>query len=76
MFSNVSKVKSSFRTNWSKEEHLKMSHTFMKAGSSPRDVEKAASSVGRRLYFAGDYANFEFLGTATGAYLSGISAAN
>ena len=53
-----------------------MSQAFMKTGATPQDVTKATASINKKVYFAGDYANYEFMGTATGAYLSGIDIAN
>ena len=40
------------------------------------DVNKASATVNRKVYFAGDYADFYFMGTTTGAFISGIETAN
>ncbi|CDW71593.1 amine oxidase [Stylonychia lemnae] len=69
------KIKGFKRSNWSNNEHAKMSYTFAKVGCTPADSEEIAKGVNNKVWFAGEHTCFDFLGTVNGAYISGLKAA-
>ncbi|CDW87858.1 amine oxidase [Stylonychia lemnae] len=68
-------IKAFKRSNWSTNEHIKMSYSFAKVGCSSADSEEIAKGVDNKVWFAGEHTVFEFLGTVTAAYISGLRAA-
>lgn len=63
------------RTNWLQDPYSKSSFSFIKAGSKPEDYHRFKEPVGDKLWFAGEHTIMEFIGTVTGAYISGERAA-
>jgi len=59
-------------SNWANDEHIKMAYSYVKVGSSGKDLDLVAKSVNNQLYFAGEVTNRQFPQTVTGAYLSGL----
>ena len=66
------------RTNWSKDEFAQGSYSYIKAGGSPKDCDAYTEfeSTQGLVFFAGEATSCELLGTVTGAYISGVDAAN
>lgn len=62
-------------TRWSRDPLAFGAYSFAKVGSSPADFEAFAEPVASSLHFAGEHTLFEYHGTAHGAYLSGLRAA-
>ena len=65
------------RSNWSADPYARGSWAYMKAGSTPDDIETylESDSTGSKVFFAGEATNAEMIGTVHGAYISGINAA-
>ncbi|CDW74745.1 amine oxidase [Stylonychia lemnae] len=63
------------RSNWGQDEFAYQSYTFIKAGSTDEDPANIASDIDKKVYFAGEHTNFDFIGTVHGAYISGLDAA-
>ncbi|CDW77393.1 amine oxidase [Stylonychia lemnae] len=63
------------RTNWGHDKFTKMAFSYMQVGSNSQDPINIAASIDKKVYFAGEHTTFDFLGTAHGAYISGMDAA-
>ncbi|CDW88257.1 amine oxidase [Stylonychia lemnae] len=63
------------RSNWGQDEFAYQSYTYIKAGATDEDPGNIASNIDKKVYFAGEHTQFDFLGTVHGAYLSGLDAA-
>lgn len=70
------KCKSYLRTNWGEDKYAKCCYTYSPAGSHLKDFDDIAASIGqKRVHFAGEHTNKEFIGTTQAALISGIVAA-
>lgn len=63
------------RTRWGGYPFTRGAFTFNKVGATGRDRETLAEPVADRLFFAGEATSRKRFGTVSGAYLSGIRAA-
>ena len=61
-------------TRWGKNPFSFGSYSFVGLGSSPRDCDTLASPVNSKLIFAGEHTIKKYIGTAHGAYRSGLNA--
>ncbi|CDW91771.1 amine oxidase [Stylonychia lemnae] len=64
------------RSNWSHDEFARQAYSFVKIGATKKDPLNIASDIDKKIYFAGEHTNFNFLGSAHGAYISGTDAAS
>lgn len=65
------------RTNWSADPFSRQTYSYIGVGSTPSDMKILAEPTpDGKVFFAGEHTNFEFIGTAHTAYLSGVRAAN
>lgn len=62
-------------TRWASDPFARGAYSYHALGSTPRMRDALASSLSRRLFFAGEATNRDHFGTAHGAYLSGLQAA-
>lgn len=62
-------------TRWASDPFARGSYSYHALGSTPRMRDELASSLRKRLFFAGEATNRDYFGTAHGAYLSGLRAA-
>ncbi len=62
-------------TRWGSDPYALGSYSFNPIGVHPKQRRQLASPLGDRLYFAGEATEQNYFGTAHGAYLSGIRAA-
>ena len=62
-------------TRWASDPFAFGSYSFNPVGSHPRMRGHLAQPLGERLYFAGEATEQEYFGTAHGAYMSGVRAA-
>ena len=63
------------RTRWAADPFAFGSYSFFANGSTPRDVEALAASVGGRVFFAGEATSSNHPATVHGAFASGLRAA-
>ena len=63
------------RTRWGKHPFTRGAFTFNKVGAKGRDRETLAEPVDGRVFFAGEATSRRRFGSVSGAYLSGIRAA-
>lgn len=63
------------RTRWGGHPFTRGAFTFNKVGATGRDRETLAEPVADRLFFAGEATSRKRFGTVSGAYLSGLRAA-
>ena len=63
------------RTRWGGYPFTRGAFTFNKVGATGQDRETLAEPVANRLFFAGEATSRKRFGTVSGAYLSGIRAA-
>ncbi len=63
------------RTRWGDDAFTRGAFTFNKVGATGRDRDTLAEPVGRRVFFAGEATSRKRFGSVSGAYLSGIRAA-
>jgi monoamine oxidase len=61
-------------TRWGKNPFSFGSYSFVGIGSSPKDCDTLASPVNSKIIFAGEHTIKKYIGTAHGAYLSGLNA--
>jgi len=62
-------------TRWNSDPFAKGSYSFIKVGATTRDYDELATSIDKRIYFSGEATSKEYLGTAHGAFLTGVKAA-
>lgn len=62
-------------TRWASDPYAMGAYSFNAIGSTPAMRRALAKNLNNRLFFAGEASHEKFFGTAHGAYLSGISAA-
>ena len=62
-------------TRWASDPFAHGSYSFNPVGSQPKLRQQLAKPHRRKLYFAGEATEQDYFGTAHGAYLSGIRAA-
>lgn len=62
-------------TRWMRDPFARGSYSFNALGSTPALRDVLAQPLGNRLFFAGEATSREHFGTAHGAYLSGLRAA-
>lgn len=62
-------------TRWATDSFAKGSYSYNALGSTPNMRSALAVPLNARLFFAGEATNRDYFGTAHGAYLSGIRAA-
>jgi monoamine oxidase len=63
-------------TRWGADPYSFGSYSFLPVGSHPKQRRDLAKPLEDRLFFAGEATEEEFFGTAHGAYLSGLRAAD
>jgi monoamine oxidase len=63
-------------TRWASDSFARGSYSYNALGSTPKMRDALASSLSRRLFFAGEATNRDYFGTAHGAFLSGLRVAN
>lgn len=63
-------------TRWASDPFALGSYSFNSIGSHPKMRQQLAKPHGGKLYFAGEATERDYFGTAHGAYLSGIRAAD
>ena len=71
----VTKVVEHKISRWGSDKYCLGTHTYLPVGTSFREFELMCAPLGKRVHFAGEHTHAHFLGTAHGAYLSGIRAA-
>lgn len=59
-------------THWTRDPLSLGSYSFIPVGSSPADYDRLAAPVDDRVLFAGEATYYPYLGTVTGAFLSGL----
>lgn len=62
-------------TRWASDPFSFGSYSFNAVGSTPQMRDDLAAPLQQQLYFAGEATHKDYFGTAHGAYLSGIRAA-
>lgn len=62
-------------TRWARDPYARGSYSYNALGATPKDREALAAPVGDRLFFAGEATSKDFFGTAHGALISGVAAA-
>jgi polyamine oxidase len=62
-------------TRWGRDSFSHGAYSYAAVGSTPDDRDRLASSIGERVFFAGEATSREYFGTVHGAYLSGVRAA-
>jgi monoamine oxidase len=63
-------------TRWAADPFSLGSYSYTPVGASPTTRKVLAASLKQRLYFAGEATSHDYFGTAHGAYLSGLRAAD
>lgn len=61
-------------TRWGKNPWALGSYSHIPVGGRPRDCDVLSRPVSSKLFFAGEHTNKPFIGTAHGAYFSGLKA--
>lgn len=61
-------------TRWGKNPFSLGSYSYVGIGSSPTDCDTLAKPVNSKIIFAGEHTIKKYIGTAHGAYLSGLNA--
>lgn len=62
-------------TRWATDPFALGSYSYNAVGSTPTMRQVLATPLGKKLFFAGEASHVDFFGTAHGAYLSGLRAA-
>lgn len=62
-------------TRWASDPFARGSYSFNALGSTPKDRDTLAEPISNRIFFAGEASSKDHFGTAHGAFLSGIRAA-
>ncbi|WP_423187206.1 flavin monoamine oxidase family protein [Alishewanella sp. d11] len=63
-------------TRWASDPFALGAYSFNTVGSKPEHRSVLADSINQKVYFAGEATSSNYFGTAHGAYLSGLTAAN
>ena len=63
-------------TRWSADPFSRGSYSYNAVGSTPGMRATLASPLDNKIFFAGEASDVDYFGTAHGAYLSGLRAAN
>lgn len=65
------------RSSWANDPFTLGSYPHIKPGGSPKDCQayQESESTGKKIYFAGDGTTCEMISTVTGAYITGVKAA-
>jgi monoamine oxidase len=63
-------------SRWSTDPYAYGSYSYQSVGSTPKDYQTLAKTVGNYLYFAGEAAHTTRYSTVHGAYMRGIEVAN
>jgi monoamine oxidase len=72
---NIPEPKRVLVTRWGADPFARGSYSYASLGAKPKDFKNMGGSVSDRLFFAGEHTNVDYRGTAHGAYLSGLEAA-
>lgn len=76
MFGNQIPAPQTFKaTRWMSDPFARGAYSHATVGGSSADFDALGSSVSDRLFFAGEHTHRQYRGTAHGAYLSGVRAA-
>jgi monoamine oxidase len=75
MFGSVSNLKYFKATRWTADEFARGSYSFASVGTNKTHFDELAKAVDQKIFFCGEHTNYAYKGTAHGAYLSGIRAA-
>ena len=76
VFPKAPQLKQYLRSNWSNDKYSQHSYTCLPVGSSPKDFEVIARSIGQeKVLFAGEHTYFDFVGCTHNAMISGVRAA-
>lgn len=76
MFGNQIAEPHTFKaTRWMSDPFARGAYSHATVGGSSADFDTLGSSVSDRLFFAGEHTHRQYRGTAHGAYLSGVRAA-
>ena len=75
MFPNATKPINYIRTNWNKDPFAKGTFTYIAANSRPSDCEVLTKNIDSKVWFAGEYGYFDFIGTVNAALISGENSA-
>ena len=59
------------RTNWGRDQFARGTFTYIAAGSSPDDCKNIAQNIGGKVWFAGEYAYPNCIGTVNSAAIAG-----
>ncbi|CDW77606.1 amine oxidase [Stylonychia lemnae] len=65
-----------YRSNWNHDQFARQAYSFVKVGATKEDPLNIAQDIDKKIYFAGEHTNFNFIGSAHGAYISGIDVAS
>lgn len=63
-------------TRWASDPFSRGSYSFNALGSTPKDRDTLAEPISNRIFFAGEATSKDHFGTAHGAFMSGLRAAN
>ncbi|CDW84613.1 amine oxidase [Stylonychia lemnae] len=75
MFPNATEPINYLRTNWNKEEFSKGTFSYIAANSKPEYCEVITRNIDSKIWFAGEYGYFDFIGTVNAALISGENSA-
>ncbi|MHA1570194.1 MAG: flavin monoamine oxidase family protein [Alphaproteobacteria bacterium] len=62
-------------TRWSQNPYSLGAYSYANLGAKPQDFDDLAEPIADRIFLAGEHTTFAYHGTAHGAYLSGLTAA-
>ena len=69
---SIPRPRASYVTHWTRDPRSLGSYSYLPIGSSPADYDRLAAPVADRVLFAGEATYYPYLGTVTGALLSGL----
>lgn len=69
------KIKSYIITNWGKDYYSLGSYTSFHVGSSPKNCYQLRKPIEQTIWFVGEHCYAEYIGTAHGAFKTGVWAA-
>jgi monoamine oxidase len=78
MYPNAPNYVNYKRSNWGLDPNSYGSYPFVKAGATSSDCKaySESDSTNSKIFFAGDGASCQLIGTVHGAYITGFQAAN